>query len=365
MNLDVIIYGIDFYNKLFNFDYQQCYDWDKFVNSKSFKILIVREQTFFDNYQENLKNRIKEYRELVEFCDLLIIYCDDLHAIHFNTNNSLNMFSELLLHPKIYTLTAGKITENENYINKNLTTLFQLNQVVKIYKDLDFKLAELNPFSKKEFYFDALLGHKKIHRDFVYYNIIRENLKNKFILSYTSNPLNNNWYKDEDVNYDELEKYEIKNSSININYYGKYPVFISQIIPIDVYNKTCYSIITETDSVNGICFPTEKTAKPIIAKRLFVMFSGQYFLKTLKEYGFKTFSEIIDEDYDHEENNHKRWQMAWESVKQLLEMDQEYVLEKVKPIVEHNFNHLMNFKFDDFVKEQCTEILLNRYNEST
>ena len=155
MTLDVKVYGINFFDKIFTFNYDQCYVWDKFINSKLFKVLIVREQTFFDNYRENVKNRIQKYKELTKFCDLLIIYCDDLHAIHFNTNNSLNMFTELLMHPKIYTLTAGKITENENYINKNLITFFQLNQVVKIYKDLNFKLAELSPFSKKEFYFDA------------------------------------------------------------------------------------------------------------------------------------------------------------------------------------------------------------------
>jgi hypothetical protein len=43
---------------------------------------------------------------------------------------------------------------------------------------------------------------------------------------------------------------------------------------------------------------TEKTAKPIWAKRLFVMFGTPGFLKKLHELGFKTFDHVIDESYD-------------------------------------------------------------------
>jgi len=361
MRLNIIVYGINFFDKIFNFDYEQCYDWEIFVNSKSFRILIKRDELFYSNIEYNIQKRIKEYNELSQNCDLLIIYSNELHEINYNTDSKPNFFSGILTNPKICVITGGVITENEEFIKKNFTNFDWLRQTTEVYKDLSNKLNELSPHTTKQFYFDALLGITRPYRDFVYDKIINENLQKKFIYSYHNDIRSDNWIKDQDVDYSKALENNPSGkfySSRPIEYYGK-NVWIAHVIPFGVYNQSCYSIITESNACNGICFPTEKTAKPILAKRLFVVFSGQYFLKTLKDFGFKTFSEIINEDYDSEPRHKVRWQMAWASVCSLLEMEQQYVLDKIKPIVEHNFDHLMNFDFDQLVKNQCTNYLNN------
>jgi len=368
MTLDIIVYGLDFFNKIFTFDYEQCYDWEKFVNSKSFRILIKRESIFYSNIDHNINQRIIEYNDLANNCDLLLIWNEELHDYQFNTCGDKNIYSRVLKNPKIFVITGGVITD-ERFNFKSIINLSWLEQCVRIYKDLQFKLDELNPSSTKPFTFDALLGSQRFHRDFVYKKITEGNLRDNIITSYHNNITSDTWFRDKDVDYsfymDSKNSFNHLMSSNPINYYNKKNVWIAHVIPFEVYNKSAYTIVTETGYKNGVSFPTEKTAKPILAKRLFITFSGQYFLRSLKSLGFKTFSEIIDESYDLEENNEIRFKKAWCCVEQLLNSSQEYVLEKIKPIVEHNFNHLMNFPFDDFVKKQCTEILLNRYNEST
>lgn len=53
-------------------------------------------------------------------------------------------------------------------------------------------------------------------------------------------------------------------------------------------------------------FPTEKTYKVMSCSRPFIAFSTPYFLKELRELGYKTFHPIIDESYDEIENDSLR-----------------------------------------------------------
>jgi len=361
MNYDIVVYGLNFFDKIFNFDYEQCYDWDRFVNSKLFRVLIKREDIFYNNVIYNIEKRVNEYNELSKHCDLLIIYCDELHYYHYNIVNKSSILEKLKLNQSIVYIFPGAILSNQYKVANSLSWLKQCKD---LYIDLNFKLKELNTNNNKEFTFDALMGTKREHREFVYDKIKNSTINNKIILSYKNNANSESWFKDRDFNYNFLiDDFSKTYSNQPVKYYGK-DIWISHQIPIEVYNKSAYSIITETEFDNGICFPTEKTAKPIIAKRLFVVFSGFKYLKSLHNFGFKTFGDIIDESYDEIENNEQRWEYAWKSIENLSQLNQSYVLEKIKPIVEHNFNYLMKFPFDEFVKQQCTEILVNRYNES-
>ena len=79
-----------------------------------------------------------------------------------------------------------------------------------------------------------------------------------------------------------------------------------------------------------------------MAKRLFIMFAGPNYLESIRSLGYKTFNEIIDESYDLELDDKTRWNMALEQVKLLTTIDQQYVLEKIKPVLEHNYNLFVN-----------------------
>jgi hypothetical protein len=73
---------------------------------------------------------------------------------------------------------------------------------------------------------------------------------------------------------------------------------LSQVIPLSIYNQTAYSVVAETNYDNNYIFNTEKIVKPILARRLFLVVSGQHYLRNLRSLGFKTFDGIIDETYD-------------------------------------------------------------------
>jgi hypothetical protein len=89
----------------------------------------------------------------------------------------------------------------------------------------------------------------------------------------------------------------------------------------DLYDSTYFHIVTETIMGNEpSCFISEKTWRPILNLQPFVYFGDHGALKKLKELGFKTFDDIIDESYDNELDAVKRFMMAKAEVLKLKAM---------------------------------------------
>jgi hypothetical protein len=65
------------------------------------------------------------------------------------------------------------------------------------------------------------------------------------------------------------------------------------------YYNTAISIVSET--TQNEWFPTEKTYKSLMLGHPFVVYGGQHSLKKIRELGFETFGNSIDESYDDRE----------------------------------------------------------------
>ena len=200
-------------------------------------------------------------------------------------------------------------------------------------------LDVLNPYNAKPLYFDCLLGRKKPHRDFAYKKLhhLPANL-----LTYLG---------DVSCNFSDAKKWiweseglemdrEVEWTVDRLPYYG-HRMSISQIVPLQIYNKTAYTLVAETNYSNHYTFYTEKTVKPIIARRLFVALAGRGHLANLQKLGFKTFGSIIDETYDIASDATFRWDMALDQVTWLMTQPQEDILFRTIPICEHNYNHMI------------------------
>ena len=134
------------------------------------------------------------------------------------------------------------------------------------------------------------------------------------------------------------------------------------IPPVSVYQQTAYSVVTETNAQHNYVFFTEKIARVIVCRRLFIAFSSYRYLHYLRESGFKTFGHIINESYDLEVDDVRRWRLAFEQMQQLAKMDQPHVLEQMQPIVEHNLQVLMTTDWNKKMSNNINQILAARLN---
>ena len=111
------------------------------------------------------------------------------------------------------------------------------------------------------------------------------------------------------------------------------------------YTNSLVSIVTETNFASKALTLTEKSFKPSKEKHPFIIVGVNGALKSMREFGFQTFSEFWDESYDEEINPMIRLHKIIEVCKYIGTWDKEKILDfkkKVKPILENNYAMVQN-----------------------
>lgn len=181
--------------------------------------------------------------------------------------------------------------------------------------------------------FDCLLGTARPHRTFISHCYQNSAYSNDIIFTFFKNKV-----------ADGRWAFDIQSSAFTaeeISFDGE-TGRVSCILPVDIYNESHYSIVAETTVSNHYSHFTEKTAKPLVARRPFVMFAGQYFLRNLRQLGFQTFGAIIDESYDTIADDTERFTAAWAQVERLCQLEPTAVLSQLESVLLHNQQHFLN-----------------------
>lgn len=119
---------------------------------------------------------------------------------------------------------------------------------------------------------------------------------------------------------------------------------------VELAQQAFLYVITETTFNYPDCNLSEKTFKPIISKRPFLLVSSSGGLKKLKDFGFKTFDQWWCEDYDNIVDPTERLKAVVKiiediSCKSLEELKKMY--SEMQEIIDYNFNyHQNNFYID-------------------
>ena len=114
---------------------------------------------------------------------------------------------------------------------------------------------------------------------------------------------------------------------------------------LQFYNQFEIELVAETFVYGQTFFPTEKTIRPIMGSKPFLIYGPRNFLENLKNLGFETFEEIWSEEYDQYEGVER-----WECMKQIIDAlhknayyhQDEYTCKQIQRIVKYNYNHLQN-----------------------
>jgi hypothetical protein len=195
--------------------------------------------------------------------------------------------------------------------------------------------ADYDPTTAKKFKFDVLLGQPKIHRDWLFEKLSQHNLIDNNIVTYRYIPEFDDQYKSR-AQYFTSKAYDpeldpsFTDSSLQT----------AVTVPWYIFNETNYSIVAESVGLSRQpnIFISEKTWKPIYAKRLFVLFAKSGSLASLKSMGFQTFGDIIDESYDDVIADEIRWQKAFDQILLLAQLDDTEVKRRIAERCEYNHN---------------------------
>lgn len=89
---------------------------------------------------------------------------------------------------------------------------------------------------------------------------------------------------------------------------------------------------------------TEKTWKPMLTRTPFIIHASPYILRTLRDYGFKTFTPFIDESYDEELDHDTRHMAVISEINRLAQLSSrefDQLIIDMQPIVIHNHERVM------------------------
>lgn len=107
------------------------------------------------------------------------------------------------------------------------------------------------------------------------------------------------------------------------------------------YIDTYFSVVTETVFEYSHSFRTEKIAKPLMQGHPWICVANPGFYHDMKNLGFQTFGNIIDESFDKIENHQDRLDRIVQLVQDLVNSDLVSFLKACEPVCKYNQQHLV------------------------
>ena len=253
-----------------------------------------------------LSNRFSDY----EFW--WIHYMEFISTYETRISNIIDVFRELKILNKLKfydnNLKKTKFIQDVELIG--VPTMFGFTY------DYKFEIKE-RKFDKK---FICLNRVDRVHRKIIF-DFLYNNYKNESYLSYTPHQSLNK----ESVVLDNPEISKI--GSIENAYTSLYQT------------KSFCNIVNETLSLPEFIHITEKTDKCFSAGQPFIINAGPYYIKKLKEYGFKTFDKWWDESYDGELNDDIRIEKIKKNIEYISSLslsECEFIYKEMIPTLIHN-----------------------------
>jgi hypothetical protein len=249
-------------------------------------------------------------------------------------------------HKLTYNIEQCPLTERDYIITACITKNDHMWPVPYVYNNYHFirthitnKKLYISPNVDAKYSADILLGNPKSHRNTFFKllranNMLDSNIINLFGV-YKSSCL-------DDLDGDTQKILNAQNIEYKMTTHDVSGNFLSQYIPVGIYQNSLYSVVGETISNNDCFFVTEKTAKPMMAGRPFIMLSGKHTLKHLRDIGFKTFDPVINESYDEIDDEYERISAALISFKNLCTQDPSKVYTQLYDVLEHNRKIMSN-----------------------
>ena len=122
------------------------------------------------------------------------------------------------------------------------------------------------------------------------------------------------------------------------------------VYQLEIYQQVALDIVAETVFNYPYVYISEKTYRPMMNRRMFVIAGAPGTLSTLHSYGFQTWGDIINEDYDTVQDPEQRLLVLVAAVREFCNLPlcqiQEFMIQH-QDRFEHNYQQLVT------LEQQC------------
>lgn len=169
----------------------------------------------------------------------------------------------------------------------------------------------------------CLNNRSHIHRCMLVEELAKQNLIDSGIVTWTKHLNENSDYP--------FEYFDGQQRLLNDNFITE---LNSYTIPNE-YHDSFFDVLTEANP--NVHIFSEKTVKPLLLKKPFIILGAKGIHKTLQSLGFKLYDEFIDYSFDDVDDLQLRTKLYVENVKRIVECDSKQVYEQLLPKI--LFNH--------------------------
>jgi hypothetical protein len=211
---------------------------------------------------------------------------------------------------------------------------------------------------------NRIIGGKRNHRIVLMYLLLKNNVNNALISFPRICPAENIATIDLAANLDPAMVPVFQQADLPWCFDNEidHPMHSCWLSLFQENSQSLAHVVTETVFHGRRHHLTEKTFKPICLRMPFVMVSTAGSLQYLKRYGFRTFSDIWDESYDHEINDDLRLEKISQLLKDLdsqSPQELQKIYQSAIPILEHNFQHFYGGGFETILWHELQNMLID------
>ena len=175
------------------------------------------------------------------------------------------------------------------------------------------------------------------------------NTKPDLLYTSTNSRINDKWFLKNKKLQSIVNNYPASTQFRNFN-----DTFSHDQMDNSFYQQCFLQVVTETVFMYPVTFFSEKTAKPLLNKRPFVIIGPTRSLSNIRSLGFKTFSDFWSEDYDNISDAELRITavvdiIEWVCTQSLNDLRSLCV--EMQDVLNYNFNYYVN----DFKKTQLSQ----------
>jgi hypothetical protein len=125
--------------------------------------------------------------------------------------------------------------------------------------------------------------------------------------------------------------------------YTKFNGYVYSDPLTNLYKDILVDMVVESHVAGNTFFPTEKTVRPMLLKKPFIMFGSRNYLEHMRQMGFRTFADFWDEDYDGYEGADRlhRIQQLIDSIASMPIKQLESMYWDMQYTLDHNYKLLM------------------------
>jgi hypothetical protein len=310
-----------FYNYVISNQYSVT---NNFSLKKDFKNLFIVEPLFnSSHFLDSIDDDIVEFVKLNDVKLLISLLIDpiiqrEVEYINDKLKN-LKIYEKTIIVTSTINVSAPNLYKFDFFIDEAIESHHNyFNNMTELgYVSKKIKESELNTFRNKKF-LSMNRNVNKYHR----YNLLLEYYNGDYGNSYFSflDKLNTDLAKTFSIiNLDKLNEInkilpiEIDTHSVK----NKMGFRVDNTYKKEIFLDSCINIVTETSFIDNELFLSEKILKPILMYQPFIVLGPSKILSHLKSYGFKTFGELWNEEYDDVEDFKQRLEIVLKLINKL------------------------------------------------